>query len=102
MILFCIFIAGIFTATVKGFYFFSYTAYTAHVVNTFVSLMKNNENVASLWDTESSDLNDSGSSSAILKLEVGDHVYMRLHEGKQLYDDTANYNTFSGFLLFPF
>ncbi|RXM93151.1 Complement C1q-like protein 4 [Acipenser ruthenus] len=64
--------------------------------------MKNNENVASLWDTESSDLNDSGSSSAILKLEVGDHVYMRLHEGKQLYDDTANYNTFSGFLLFPF
>ncbi|MGH0129512.1 UNVERIFIED_CONTAM: hypothetical protein FKN15_007032 [Acipenser sinensis] len=92
---------GIFTATVKGVYYFSYTAYTAHSINTFVSLTKNEKTVASLWDTDQHDTNDSGSNSAVLQLEVGDSVYMKLHENKQLFDDSARYNSFSGFLLFP-
>ncbi|RXN01613.1 Complement C1q tumor necrosis factor-related protein 3 [Acipenser ruthenus] len=92
---------GIFTATVKGVYYFSYTAYTAHSINTFVSLTKNGKTVASLWDTDQNDTSDSGSNSAVLELEVGDSVYMKLHENKQLFDDSARYNSFSGFLLFP-
>ncbi|KAG9333830.1 hypothetical protein JZ751_010047 [Albula glossodonta] len=42
------------------------------------------------------------SPATVLQLEVGDQVYMRLPSPRyQLYDNSNNYSTFSGFLLFP-
>uniref|UniRef100_W5NN48 C1q domain-containing protein n=1 Tax=Lepisosteus oculatus TaxID=7918 RepID=W5NN48_LEPOC len=92
---------GIFTAFVKGTYYFSFTVFLANAANLYVNLMKNSQHVVSMWDTQSTDLNDSGTNSAVLELEVGDQVYVRLNENRQLYEDNTCYNSFSGFLLFP-
>ena len=36
-----------------------------------------------------------------LELEQGDTIMMRLPSRRSLFDDSNNFNTFSGFLLFP-
>ena len=41
------------------------------------------------------------SSSLVLQLEKGDLVYLVLHAGSSVYDDTNDYTFFNGFLLFP-
>uniref|UniRef100_A0A8C6WII7 C1q domain-containing protein n=1 Tax=Neogobius melanostomus TaxID=47308 RepID=A0A8C6WII7_9GOBI len=83
-------VTGMFTATVKGLYFFRFSMHNSHQANSVVSLMKNDVRVASVYDTYASDFHDIGSNAAVLPLEVGDMVY----------DDVMNYHTFTGFLLF--
>ncbi|CAL8373763.1 unnamed protein product [Boreogadus saida] len=94
---------GIFTAPVSGMYYFSYTMYNdvAPTPKAFMSLMKNGQRIVSTWDTKGDDSNDSATNAAVLQLKAGDQVYTILYETHQIYDDGANYNTFSGFLLFP-
>ncbi|CAL8373756.1 unnamed protein product [Boreogadus saida] len=94
---------GIFTARVSGMYYFSYTMYNdvAPKPKSFMSLMKNGQRIVSTWDTKGNDSNDSATNAAVLQLEAGDDVYTLLYATFQIYDDPANYNTFSGFLLFP-
>ncbi|XP_041813276.1 complement C1q-like protein 3 [Chelmon rostratus] len=93
---------GIFTATVKGMYFFRFSMFNNlnPVPNSVVSLMKNNVRLASVWDTSGSDGNDMGSNAVVTPLEVGDNVFVELQANRVVYDDGMNYNTFSGFLLF--
>ena len=38
---------------------------------------------------------------ATLLLQQGDHVYVALRSSSQIYDNSDNHCTFSGFLLFP-
>ncbi|KAJ0001173.1 hypothetical protein NQD34_006193 [Periophthalmus magnuspinnatus] len=91
---------GIFTATIKGVYFFRFSMYSNHSPNSVVSLKKNGERVVSVWDTATSDSTDMGSNAAVFPLEAGDTVYVELAANRLVYDDTMNYNTFTGFLLF--
>ncbi|XP_070837823.1 complement C1q-like protein 2 [Chaetodon trifascialis] len=93
---------GIFTATVKGMYFFRFSMFNNlnPVANSVVSLMKNGERLTSVWDTSGSDANDMGSNAVVIPLEVGDNVYVELQANRVVYDDAMNYNTFSGFLIF--
>ncbi|KAK7939940.1 hypothetical protein WMY93_003266 [Mugilogobius chulae] len=91
---------GIFTSPIKGVFFFRFTMHNTHVANSIVSLMKNGVRVVSVWDTVTTDANDTGSNAAVLSLEAGDTVYVELVANREVYDDTMNYNTFSGFLLF--
>ncbi|XP_073350764.1 complement C1q-like protein 2 [Pagrus major] len=93
---------GIFTAVVKGMYFFRFSMFNNldPVSNSVVSLMKNSVRLTSVWDTSGSDANDMGSNAVVIALEVGDNVYVELMTNRVLYDDGMNYNTFSGFLLF--
>ncbi|KAJ0058367.1 hypothetical protein NL108_013864 [Boleophthalmus pectinirostris] len=93
---------GIFTATVKGVYFFRFTMYNNvnSTPNSVLVLRKNGEQIVSLWDISGTDANDTGSNAAVLPLEAGDTVYVELQANRQVYDDTAHYNTFTGFLLF--
>lgn len=93
---------GVFTAMVKGMYFFRFSMFNnlQSVSNSVVSLMKNNERLASVWDTSGSDANDMGSNAVVIPLEVGDNVYVELQANRIVYDDGMTYNTFSGFLLF--
>ncbi|KAG8006805.1 Complement C1q-like protein 2 [Nibea albiflora] len=91
---------GIFTAMVKGMYFFRFSMFVSTVPNSVVSLMRNGERLSSVWDTSGSDTHDSGSNAVVIPLEVGDNVYVELYANKKVYDDGMNYNTFSGFLLF--
>lgn len=93
---------GIFTATVRGVYYFRYTMFNNIVghPNSVVLLMKNGQRMVSSWDTAGGDANDSASNAAVLQLEVGDNVYVQLFRNRLLYDDGMFYNTFSGFLLY--
>ncbi|XP_041946251.1 complement C1q-like protein 2 isoform X1 [Alosa sapidissima] len=92
---------GIFTAQVKGMYYFRFSMFTnLSKPNSVVSLKKNDERLTSVWDTSSSDINDMGSNAVVIALEVGDSVYVELMANRIVYDDSMHYNTFSGFLLF--
>lgn len=93
---------GTFTAMVKGMYFFRFSMFNNlnPVANSVVSLMKNGVRLTSVWDTSGSDGNDMGSNAVIIPLEVGDNVYVELQSNRIVYDDSMNYNTFTGFLLF--
>lgn len=94
---------GIFTAMVRGMYYFSYTMYNNNggKPNSVVSLMMNSQRVVSTWDTEGQDVHDSATNGAVLLLEPGDSVFVQLYANRALYDDINYYNTFCGFLLFP-
>lgn len=93
---------GIFTAMVKGMYFFRFSMFNnlTPTPNSVVSLMRNGVRLTSVWDTTGSDGNDMGSNAVVIALDVGDNVYVELHAQRIVYDDSMNYNTFSGFLLF--
>ncbi|XP_041718798.1 complement C1q-like protein 2 [Coregonus clupeaformis] len=93
---------GIFTATVKGMYYFRFTMMNNQndTPNSVVRLTKNGQGLVSVWDTVGTDAQDSGSNAVVIPLEVGDNVYVELQANRLVYDDGMNYNTFSGFLLF--
>ncbi|XP_062374919.1 cerebellin-3-like [Sardina pilchardus] len=94
---------GVFTAPVKGVYFFTFTTYSwAAEADIGVKLMKNNEEVLLVWETQDKgDNEDYASNSVLLELEVGDKVYMRLPKGYQVAASKySNIHTFSGFLLY--
>ena len=89
---------GTFTATARGVYYFSYTMYNNNSgqPSSVVSLMMNSQKMVSTWDTEGDDSN-----AAVMQLEAGDSVFIKLYANRMLYDDGYYYNTFSGFMLFP-
>ncbi|KAM4598471.1 complement C1q-like protein 2 [Polymixia lowei] len=93
---------GIFTAMVKGTYFFRFSMFNNlyRSPSSVVSLKKNGERLVSVWDVSASDNNDMGSNAVVVALEVGDAVYAELQANRLVYDDVMNYNTFTGFLLF--
>ncbi|KAF7647699.1 hypothetical protein LDENG_00167970 [Lucifuga dentata] len=93
---------GTFTARIRGMYYFQYTMCNSNSgkSNSVVSLMMNSQKVVSTWDTEGSDIHDSATNAAVLRLEAGDSVFVKLHANRAVYDDSNYYNTFSGFLLF--
>lgn len=93
---------GIFTVMVDGIYFFRFSMFNnlSPTPSSVVSLKKNDERLTSVWDTNGSDSNDMGSNAVVIPLKVGDNVYVELQPNRIVYDDTMNYNSFSGFLLF--
>jgi len=93
---------GIFTAMVRGMYYFSYTMYNNNSgqPNSVLSLMMNTQKIVSTWDTEGNDSHDSATNAAVVQLEAGDSVFVQLYANRVLYDDGYYFNTFSGFLLF--
>ncbi|XP_034150877.1 complement C1q-like protein 2 [Esox lucius] len=93
---------GVFTAQVKGMYYFRFTLRNNlhSTPNSVAWLSKNSQRLVSVWDANGSDSNDHGSNAVVIPLEVGDNVYVVLQAKRLIYDDTMNYNTFSGFLLF--
>ncbi|XP_069036436.1 complement C1q-like protein 2 [Lepisosteus oculatus] len=93
--------SGIFTALVRGIYYFTGTVFHEVNVNTAVRLMKNNETIVTLWETYGHTGHGSVSNSAILQLEIGDNVYLQLAANTYIFDNHNHHSTFHGFLLFP-
>ncbi|XP_072515370.1 cerebellin 17 isoform X1 [Salminus brasiliensis] len=93
--------AGIFTAPVRGVYFFRLNifGYTApHWIG--AELFKNQEKIFFLSEFPDG-VHEYASNSVTLLLEKGDLVYVKLKSGRNIFDNTDNHCTFSGFLLFP-
>ncbi|XP_072232297.1 uncharacterized protein [Leuresthes tenuis] len=92
---------GYFTAPVRGVYYFSFSSFgwnSAHT--TGGGLFHNSRQIVS-WYGYSKSHPSSGSNSAILLLQVGDMVNIRLWSQRMISDNGNNYCTFNGFLLFP-
>ncbi|XP_077065613.1 uncharacterized protein LOC143718437 [Siphateles boraxobius] len=93
-------ITGIFTAPLKGAYMFRISVLGYGPTPSVASIYNNGKLVVMAyarqpqWEVNSSN-------GVVLILEVGDVVYVRLESNSRIYDSLNNYNTFSGFLLFP-
>ncbi|KAI4892494.1 hypothetical protein NFI96_018298 [Prochilodus magdalenae] len=90
---------GTFTSQSEGVYHFSY-----HIVKTGLSLradlVLNDKVVASAVAVDALHT-DTASNSAVLRLKVGDRVYVRLNKSDSTLKDTQNlFSTFSGYLLY--
>lgn len=90
-----------FTAPVRGLYYFTFSTYgyNTHVMGAI--LMKNGRRQISTYDYPTSDGSDSSSNAAILQLAAGDRVYMELWNNGRVYDNWNGHTLFSGFLVFP-
>lgn len=100
-ILFC-YCTGIFTAPVKGVYFFTFTTYSwVSSADIGVQLMKNTDEVVMVWENQDrGDNEDYASNSVVLQLKVGDRIYMSLPKGFYIAASSLhNLNTFTGYLL---
>ncbi|XDV25927.1 hypothetical protein PO909_029753 [Leuciscus waleckii] len=93
-------VTGVFTAPLKGAYMFRVSVLGHGPTSAVVSIFKNEERMVMTFDHQPQHWLNS-SNGVVLILEVGDVVYVRLWSGSRIYDDQYNYNTFSGFLLFP-
>ncbi|XP_041737634.1 protein HP-25 homolog 1-like [Coregonus clupeaformis] len=79
---------GIFTATVKGMYYFRFSMMNNlnATPNSVVCLTKNGQRLVSVWDTAGSDANDIDSNAVVIPLEVGDNVYVELKANRLIYE----------------
>ncbi|KAK2915773.1 hypothetical protein Q8A67_000147 [Cirrhinus molitorella] len=96
-------ITGIFTAPLKGAYRFSFSVYAHINANpSTASIVKNGQRVVTAHAQQNQGQGSLNSSKGVvLILEVGDVVYVSLWATRQIFDDTNNFITFSGYLLFP-
>ncbi|XP_042574584.1 cerebellin-2-like [Cyprinus carpio] len=92
---------GIFTAPVKGVYFFNFVVFNPHDIATGVRLLKNGNFVVAASDNPpKQDTEDTTCNSVSLILEQGDQIHLQLIENRRIYTDGLRRNTFSGHLLF--
>ncbi|CAK6959800.1 complement C1q-like protein 2 [Scomber scombrus] len=95
-------ITGLFTAPVRGAYYFSFTTVDTRG-NTYsaIHLYHNDKRVLDNYNHSYQHGYNRLSNSLVLQLEKGDVVYMVLPEGYSVYDDSNYRSTFNGFLIFP-
>uniref|UniRef100_A0A9J8DFI5 Cerebellin 5 n=2 Tax=Cyprinus carpio TaxID=7962 RepID=A0A9J8DFI5_CYPCA len=91
---------GVFTAPVKGVYYFRFYGHSHGGTTMAVSLLKNGETQCSAfaWKPTS---NGNASNGVVLTLETGDQISTRLWANTWVYDDPESYTSFGGFLIFP-
>ncbi|XP_027893833.1 complement C1q-like protein 2 [Xiphophorus couchianus] len=94
-------VTGYFTAPVRGIYYFSFSSFCWPGDGTSGGSLYRNENQVVSWYGYTKTAPVSGSNSAILLLQAGDMVNVRLWNGRKISDNGNKYSTFSGFLLSP-
>ncbi|CAL8327059.1 unnamed protein product [Lota lota] len=95
---------GVFTAPVKGVYYFRYTGFSLAENDSGLSIFHAGRRVVSTYKYSSRGNTDNGHSSngVTLLLAAGDGVHMQLWVNSWVFVDRRyNYCSFSGFLLFP-
>ncbi|XP_036975642.1 uncharacterized protein LOC119031335 isoform X3 [Acanthopagrus latus] len=92
---------GFFTAPVKGVYNLQFTVFGYHAGYTGVQVYKNNQRI--MYNSEKSSENyvpEYFTKSLVLELTAGDEIHLVLPSGWSIYDNSDNFSTFSGSLLF--
>ncbi|XP_034005966.1 cerebellin 11 isoform X1 [Trematomus bernacchii] len=95
------FSTGYFTATVQGVYYFTFTSFCWAGNEDCGSSLFLNENQVVSWYGSDDHNPQSGSNSAVLQLQVGDNVSVRVWHNRRISDNVNKYCSFSGFWLFP-
>uniref|UniRef100_A0A3B3X3G5 C1q domain-containing protein n=1 Tax=Poecilia mexicana TaxID=48701 RepID=A0A3B3X3G5_9TELE len=91
----------IFTAPVRGVYYFSFSGHNHSSKPMGLQLMKNGEYVVTSYNHAAGNRYEAATNGMMLQLEVGDQVYMRLMQNTWIFDNIHNLSTFIGLLLFP-
>ncbi|KAL1272042.1 hypothetical protein QQF64_031058 [Cirrhinus molitorella] len=95
-------VTGVFKAPVKGVYYFRYSgsAFSSHDMG--LSIFKGTTRFVSSYEYNSGERNDLMSNGAVMELNVGEEVHMRLWIRSWIFVDRRyNYSTFTGYLLYP-
>ncbi|KAI4871916.1 hypothetical protein NFI96_032278, partial [Prochilodus magdalenae] len=93
---------GVFTAPVKGLYYFRFTALGYLRSNAMaVNLHKNQQTLMHVGAYNTHGFHEFLSSGLVLELDVGDTVFTSLTATYKLFDNSNNSTTFTGFLLYP-
>ncbi|XP_008426681.1 cerebellin-1-like [Poecilia reticulata] len=90
---------GIFTAPVKGLYYFRFTGVVGRTGKLNAGLKKNGENIVAIYHKAGTQA--SASNGVALELEEGNRVYVQIWENDLTIADQSRLSTFSGFLVFP-
>ncbi|XP_051747885.1 uncharacterized protein LOC127511199 isoform X2 [Ctenopharyngodon idella] len=93
-------LTGVFTAPLKGAYMFRISVRGDAGTAATATIFKNGKRVVIAHDNQAQGVLNS-SNGVVLILKVGDVVYVRLWSGRRIFDSQNNFNTFSGYLLFP-
>ncbi|XP_026060801.1 complement C1q tumor necrosis factor-related protein 6-like isoform X1 [Carassius auratus] len=96
---------GIFTAPVKGVYFFSLSGHNKTTKPMGLRLFKNGSQMTIIYNYALSDAGiryETLSNSITLMLEKGDQVSVHLLANTWVFDNTDNLTLFTGHLVFPF
>ncbi|KAM3590531.1 uncharacterized protein V6R79_011233 [Siganus canaliculatus] len=90
---------GIFAAPVAGIYYFSFFYHAGAFNRAKLSLMKNNQVIADIFDDKApGELGDNGGNAVSVPLQKGDQVFIRLHANSHVWGNDYG-TTFSGFLV---
>uniref|UniRef100_A0A671X0L4 C1q domain-containing protein n=1 Tax=Sparus aurata TaxID=8175 RepID=A0A671X0L4_SPAAU len=92
---------GFFTAPVKGVYYLQFTVFGCSAGHIGVRVYKNNQRIMHNWEHNNNDyFPEYFTNSLVLELTAGDEIHLVLPSGHSIYDNSDNYSTFSGSLLF--
>ncbi|CAN9502695.1 unnamed protein product [Ophioblennius macclurei] len=92
---------GIFTAPVRGIYYFSFSGHNISSKPMGLQLMKNGRHMVTVYNHVAGNRFETATNGMTVHLEVGDHVYMRMMAHTWIFDNSNQHSTFTGFLLFP-
>ncbi|KAG9260116.1 cerebellin 11 [Astyanax mexicanus] len=99
---------GVFTAPVKGVYYFRYSGNAFAGSDMGLSIFKSGSRFVSSYEYASGsgsgfgERNDNASNGAVMQLEAGEQVHMQLWIRCWIFVDYRyNYSTFTGYLLYP-
>uniref|UniRef100_A0AAR2JK64 C1q domain-containing protein n=1 Tax=Pygocentrus nattereri TaxID=42514 RepID=A0AAR2JK64_PYGNA len=93
-------VTGVFTAPLRGVYYFRFNLLGISSYWLAVCLYKNHTKILDVTKYPKGQYKYAVGGATLL-LQKGDHVYIKLRQKSQVSDNSDNHCTFSGFLLFP-